>query len=404
MRSNTYVRAVVAVICLALPLILAAPSMATSPTGGISFLDVTGGSTATVRTSVNPQGSQTSAHLEYGIASSAFCTSFGVDAGGKNFSNFQDVGSGTNSLQVTFELSGLSGGTEYCLQLVASNGVDPDDIDYYGTFFAGIPEAYTSEAHSTNATTVNVKGEIDPNGQDTIVRVRYDTSASVFCQNNGEGGSPHTSTAFVGGGSDNGTVDVSINLTTSETGVSTGAAGCVMIVAGNASGASRSFGTIPVVVGAPEIPGQSARGKSATSVRLSAQIWTANQDTTVHAEYAVDGSDFCANDGLSGAHSTTPNSVVPAAATEQTAYATVTGLPTNTDYCVVWLATNASAGAHPFIHGRFHHRRPGRDDARRQRHQLERGDAQRQRQPRGNNTTALLRVRRRGLAVLRDER
>ena len=93
MRSNTYVRAVVAVICLALPLILAAPSMATSPTGGISFLDVTGGSTATVRTSVNPQGSQTSAHLEYGIASSAFCTSFGVDAGGKNFSNFQDVGS-----------------------------------------------------------------------------------------------------------------------------------------------------------------------------------------------------------------------------------------------------------------------------------------------------------------------
>ena len=156
-----------------------------------------------------------------------------------------------------------------------------------------------------------------------------------------------------------------------------------MIVASNASGASHSFGPIPVVVGAPEIPDQSARGKSATSVRLSAQIWTANQATTVHAEYAVDGSDFCANDGLSGAHSTTPISVVPAAATEQTAYATVTGLPTNTDYCVVWLATNASAGPDPFVHGRFHHRRPGRDDARGQRHQLERGDAQRQRQPRG---------------------
>src|SRR4029078_3745022 len=124
MRSRTYVRAWVAAICVALPLVLAAPSMAASPTGGISFLDVTGASTATVRTSVNPQGSQTSAHLEYGIASSYFYTSFGLDAGGKNFSRFQELGSGTNSLQVTFELSGLSGGTEYCLQLVASNGAD----------------------------------------------------------------------------------------------------------------------------------------------------------------------------------------------------------------------------------------------------------------------------------------
>ena len=171
--------------------------MATSPTGGISFLDVTGGSPRpsgrpSTHRGVRPR------RISIGIASSAFCTSFGVDAGGKNFSNFQDVGSGTNSLQVTFELSGLSGGTEYCLQLVASNGVDPDDIDYYGTFFAGIPEAYTSEAHSTNATTVNVKGEIDANGQDTTVRVRYDTSASVFCQNDGEGGAPTRAHAFVG--------------------------------------------------------------------------------------------------------------------------------------------------------------------------------------------------------------
>jgi hypothetical protein len=36
--------------------------------------------------------------------------------------------------------------------------------------------------------------------------------------------------------------------------------------------------------------------------------------------------------------------VVPAAATEQTAYVTVSGLPTNTDYCVIWVASNASAG------------------------------------------------------------
>ena len=98
MRSYTYVRAVVAAICIAVPLMIAPPSMAASPTGGVSSVDVTGAGTASVRTFVNPQGSQTSAHLEWGVASSNFCTSFGVDASGKNFSI--DMTGGDHTLSI----------------------------------------------------------------------------------------------------------------------------------------------------------------------------------------------------------------------------------------------------------------------------------------------------------------
>ena len=267
MRSNTYVRAFVAAVCLALPLVVSAPSMAASPTGWHQLRRCHGREHRDCQDVCQPAGESDLRAPGVRDRFVGLLHQLRRRAGGKNVSPSQVVGSGTNSLQVTFELSGLSGGSRV-LHSSSSRATasTPTTIYFYGTFFAGNPDAFTDDAHSTNATTVNITGQVDANGQATTVNVRYDTSASVFCQNNGQGGSPKTSAASVSGGAANGFVDVSINLTTSETGVSTGASLCVMLVASNVSGASQPSGTFPVVVGAPEVRDQDARGKSPTSV------------------------------------------------------------------------------------------------------------------------------------------
>ena len=147
-------------------------------------------------------------------------------------------------------------------------------------------------------------------------------------------------------------------------------------------GRSQPSARFPVVVGAPEVRDQDSRGKSPTSTRLSAQIWT--------AEPGHDGPRrvrprrlglLRQRRGLRAPTPRPPNTVIPAAATEQTAFATVTGLtpgarllrPLGGDERE--RADRARSPPASSAGG------PGRDDARRHRHQLERGDAQRQRQP-----------------------
>ena len=160
-----------------------------------------------------------------------------------------------------------------------------------------VPETFTFGARSTSATTISVSGSVNARGQATTVRVRFDSEASEFCQNSGQGGAPVTGSATVDGGSADGEVE----LTVTQGGMDPGSDLCVQLIATNESGTSQSSAIAHVVVGAPEVAVQYHQGTGPTSVRAIGEIWTAGQPTTVHVEYAENEpvtSDFCTSGGV----------------------------------------------------------------------------------------------------------
>ena len=44
-----------------------------------------------------------------------------------------------------------------------------------------IPETFTFSARSTSADTIAVSGSVNAHGQETTLRIRYDTAGSAFC-------------------------------------------------------------------------------------------------------------------------------------------------------------------------------------------------------------------------------
>ena len=81
-------------------------------------------SSATLNAQINPLGTDTTYHFEYGSAgpcSSNPCTSVPIpDA---------DIGSGTSDVAVTQQLTGLSANTEYHWRVVATNSLAPQGVD-----------------------------------------------------------------------------------------------------------------------------------------------------------------------------------------------------------------------------------------------------------------------------------
>src|SRR5512132_2334237 len=96
---------------LALALLVPAVAVAAGPpdatTGAASSVAQT---TATIAGSVNPQGTATTYHFEYGTS-----TSYGLQT------DEQDAGSGTAAVDVHADLTGLTTDTTYHYRLVATN-------------------------------------------------------------------------------------------------------------------------------------------------------------------------------------------------------------------------------------------------------------------------------------------
>ena len=187
MRRTRVVAAIVLVACGVLGLVIGsagspAPASAAAPptatTGSSSKLAQ---SSATVSGTVNPNGTDTSYHFEYGTTASYGSSTPSTDAG-----------AGTADVPVSADLTGLTSSTTYHFRLVAvssagtTNGADQ-------TFTTTTPPAVTT-GNATNATrsSARLNGTVNPEGQATTYYFRYGTTTSYGLQ---------TSPASAGSGS-----------------------------------------------------------------------------------------------------------------------------------------------------------------------------------------------------------
>jgi hypothetical protein len=216
-------------------LLLGFPSAALAAAPQTQTNDVfsTGVATATVDGLVNPEGESTTYAVQWDLNSSTWCQNFGTVGSPANTTSatpFPDTG--TNFEDVQVDLTGLTGGTDYCAQLIANNGSGPSEG---GTFewIQGLPETLTTGQTPTGATTSTIQGQINPVGQSTTYKVQWDLNSSTWCQSFATSGSPaHTTAGTVLGFSDNALHDVSVGIT----GLTSGTDYCAQLIATNGSG------------------------------------------------------------------------------------------------------------------------------------------------------------------------
>src|SRR5207248_1027995 len=144
----------------------------------------------------------------------------------------------------TVGLTGLTANQKYCAEVVATAGTA---VDRGGkaAFTAGLPDAATSDAVLTSATTADIEGSVTPAGQNTTYLVDYGVAGSPFCTS-GTLPAPNSATAQgpISGTSSQG---VSASLT----GLTGNTDYCAEIVATNAT-ASKRGGRITFKAGEPD--------------------------------------------------------------------------------------------------------------------------------------------------------
>src|SRR5215469_2186160 len=227
--------AIFAVVALSLIQRFPSAALAAAPQAITNEVDPTGATTATVDGLVNPGGESTTYSVQWDVNSSAWCQSLGQSGSPANTTSatpFPDTGNAFED--VTVDLTDLTGGTDYCAQLIANNGSGESDG---GTeeWTQGLPVAITIGETPTGATTSTIQGQVDPVGQSTTYKVQWDLNSSIWCQNFGTSGSPaHTTAGTVLSFSDNTFHDVSVGIT----GLVSGTDFCAQLIATNASGES----------------------------------------------------------------------------------------------------------------------------------------------------------------------
>ena len=141
----------------------------TASTGSATAVSETG---ATLRGTVNPTGQPTSYYFNYGTS-----------AGYGQKSSELPVGTDSTNHAVSAALTGLTGGTLYHFQLVATyesgaSTVLGADQTFTTTSPPGAPSASTGEAGAVSETGVTLNGIVNPNGQATTYFFNYGPSNS----------------------------------------------------------------------------------------------------------------------------------------------------------------------------------------------------------------------------------
>jgi hypothetical protein len=131
---------------------------------------------ATLNGTINPNGSPTSFHFEYGTTSGVYTA---LTPGGS-------AGSGSAETPVSKTVSGLSIGTTYYFRVVADNGSDPAVAGGELTFKTASPTPPPAEkpAVATGAASLiaqasaTVSGTVNPKGLPTTYRFQYGTTTN----------------------------------------------------------------------------------------------------------------------------------------------------------------------------------------------------------------------------------
>ena len=248
---------------LALTLLAAGSASAAAPTAITGPVQALGGTSATLRGTVNPGGQATSWYFEYGTS-----TSYGQRTATSS------AGSGTANLDVASALAGLSTGTTYHYRLVAENSAGTSrGAD--GVFTTDRPPTVvTGSASGIGSTSATVAGTVDPNGLTTSWYVEYGTSTSYGSK---------TTTRDAG----NGTAAVAVSVAL--TGLKAGTTYHYRVVgtnsAGTARGADRAFQTVGDTK--PDVKRPTASNVGTTTARLNGQVDPNGRQTTWYFEYGT---------------------------------------------------------------------------------------------------------------------
>ena len=313
-------------------------SVTSSPLVATSFAQATGAATATVSGQVDPAGQSATYEVAYAVAGSGWCASGGSSGSPEHATAPQTLGFSDNSYHlVSVDLSGLSPGSEYCAELVASNAVTASGGQVRFTSRPGISAV---AANTGGATAEQVIGDIDPAGQTTSYHVAYGATSSEWCSGGGQSGSPeHTTAPSNLGFTDTSSHPVAVDLG----GLSAGESYCAALVAGNASGTDSSA---PLIfgAGAPAAYLEFPEATGATTEELIGEVNPAGQATAYHVEYALATSAWCTSEGQSGTpeSSTTPQTLGVTDTTVHEVMIGLTGLTSGREYCAELVASNAS--------------------------------------------------------------
>jgi len=338
----------VALTAIGIGLMLGLPSaaFAVSPDVFTDSAASSGATTATVQGGIDPAGQSTTYAVEYDLQSSDWCTSNGSSGTPAHTTSPVDLGFSDNSFHfVSVDLTGLIAGTDYCAQLIATNGDGEGDGGTI-TWTQGVPSVTTFDAYSTGATTATLDGEVNPAGQSTTYAVEYDLQSSDWCTSSGFSGTPaHTTTATSLGSADTTSHDVSPAVS----GLTAGVAYCGEITATNASGSSADSGQVDWTQGVPSADTFESTSTGASTANVTGDVDPAGQTTTYDVEYDLQSSDWCTSDGFSGtpAHTTTAQTLGFTDTTFHDIDVDLTGLTPGGSYCAEVFATNGAGTSAP---------------------------------------------------------
>ncbi len=247
--------------------------------------NATGASTATVDGSVNPSGQTTTYKVEYDVADSDWCQTGGGSGSPGNSSAAQTLGF-TDSAphDVTVGVSGLSPGTDYCADLVASNS--SGDADGGQAFLeAALPNVFTEDTFATGATTAKVDAIVNGIGQPTSYAVQYDLASSQWCQTGGaSGAAAHSTPSQQLGFTDSDDHEVSVVVT----GLNAATDYCADLVATNTSG-SEDGGQLDftTLTAKPSVATGLATDVGPMNATLTGTVNPSGLTTTWHFEYGT---------------------------------------------------------------------------------------------------------------------
>jgi hypothetical protein len=154
---------------LVLALALALPGVAlaaapTATTGAASGVSRTG---ATLNGTVDPNGTATGWHFEYGTTSA-----YGLQSAGG------DAGAGEDPVPVSVAVGGLSAGTTYHYRLVADGAAPGADRTFRTPAGPSLPGVSSTVAREVGPTTASLRSRIDPNRGATSYHFEYGLSSS----------------------------------------------------------------------------------------------------------------------------------------------------------------------------------------------------------------------------------
>ena len=260
-----------------------APSVA--PNASTDHVTATDATTATVDGSVNPGGRPTIYAVEYDLGSSTWCTSGGSSGSPANSTPLQGLGfTDTSWHSVTVGLTGLTGGTDYCADLVAANGSGSASGGQlpFTTFPAppppSPPAVTTGSATGVSTNAATIAGTVNPNGLATSYHFEYGTTtgygSSTASASAGSASSALAESALLSGLSPNTAYHYRLVGTSS---------------AGTSNGSDQTFTTpaTPPPPSPPTVTTGSATGVSTSAATIAGTVNPNGLATSYHFEYGT---------------------------------------------------------------------------------------------------------------------